>query len=135
MDDIEQLAGEEAFNAQIAKAQEQYQIKSLKVVTDTQLTEANATLRRIEHFLSTASTPFVGSFQSGGPVMQTGMALVHRGETVVPAGASPTISLTQHISLPPGASPNMGREIGRLAWEYIEQEARLRKIPLDLKKR
>jgi len=32
------------------------------------------------------ATPFVGSFANGGVVPQTGMALVHKGETVIPNG-------------------------------------------------
>lgn len=38
--------------------------------------------------------PFVGAFARGGVVPDTGMALVHRGETVLPAGAAPRANVT-----------------------------------------
>ncbi len=37
--------------------------------------------------LEPATTPFVGSFAKGGTVPETGLALVHKGETVIPAPA------------------------------------------------
>ena len=146
VDDIEQLAGEDAFNAQIAKAEEQIsEIKSLRQVTDTQLTEANATLRRIEGFLERSTAPFAGTFQGGGVVSTTGLGFVHRGETVLPAHMPPpaaqqttltvNMPVTVHSSGGDARSSQLtGQRIGEQAWKYIEDAARRRQIPLKLER-
>ena len=133
VDEIEQVAGKDAFNQQIAKAEEQVELLGdIKRVSETHLSEMNTTLHRIETFLQRGSTPFVGSFQQGGVVPQTGLALVHRGESITPRGSPTTVHLTQNVHLPTGTNRDQARQIGSMAWDYIEQEARLRKIPLRL---
>ena len=118
---------------QIAAAQAQVTLLGdIKRVSEQHLSEMNTTLHRIEKFLARGSTPYVGSFQSGGVVPQTGLALVHRGESITPRGSPTTVHLTQHVHLPTGTNRDQARQIGSMAWDYIEQEARLRKIPLRL---
>lgn len=48
-----------------------------------------------------AELPYVGAYAKGGVVPETGMALVHKGETVTPAGTTPKINLFVDGSIAP----------------------------------
>ena len=44
-----------------------------------------------------AAGAFVGSFQGGGEVPRTGLALVHQGEHITPAGGGQSITVINHV--------------------------------------
>ena len=154
LDEIEQGAGQDAFNQQIAKAEEQVALLGdIKRITDKHMTDMSRSLRQIERFLTKGQEPFlVGEFQSGGFVPQTGLARVHAGEYVMPAQSvmsvrqapapSTSSSITVHMPVTVHASgldqrslAQTGTVIGEMAWRFIEDRASRRMIPLKLEKR
>jgi hypothetical protein len=48
-------------------------------------TDANKARSLADEVKTRLNKPFVGSFKKGGKIKKTGLALVHKGETVVPA--------------------------------------------------
>ena len=150
VDEIEQVAGEDAFNQQIAKAQEQVDLLGeIKQVNDKHLTEMNTTLHNIEKFLARGNEQFVGEFQGGGRIPQTGLARVHQGEYVLSASqvrtlSSPSVSsgpMTFNMAVTVNASgmdrqslAQAGNTIGETAWKWISNAAERRTIPLRLDK-
>ena len=150
VDEIEQVAGQDAFNQQIAKAQAQVDLLGeIKQLSDKHLTEMNSTLHNIEKFLVRGQTPFLGEFQTGGMIPHTGLALVHQGERVIPASQVRTLSsssvssgpMTMNMAITVNASgldrrslEQTGDTIGRQAWAWIENAAERRRIPLKLDK-
>ena len=150
VDEIEQVAGEEAFTQQIAAAEAQVDLLGkIKQVSEKHLTEMNSTLHRIEKFLARGSEAFVGEFQAGGPVPQTGLARVHQGEYVLSPSQVRTLSsatasagpMTLNMAVTVNASgmdrrslEQTGETIGKTAWRWIENAAERRRIPLKLDK-
>ena len=144
VEEIEQTAGKDAFDQQIATAQEQVDLLGdIKRISDTHLTAMNSTLQAHRAAFWNGANPVRGDHSRREAVPRTGLARVHQGEYVLPAqmamtmrqapaGATTTLHLTQHVTLPPGTSREMARQIGQAAWGFIENEARLRRIPLKL---
>ncbi len=66
--------------------------------------------------LSPIPLPFLGPFATGGVIPETGLALVHKGETVVPAGRG--MGITQNITIQ--ATINNDLDIRRLAERLAE---------------
>ena len=150
VDEIEQVAGQEAFNQQIAAAEAQVDLLGeIKRVNEQHLTEMNKTLHNIEKFLARGSEQFVGEFQTGGLVPQTGLARVHQGEYVLSpsqvrtlsSGAASAGPMTLNMAVTVNASgmdrrslEQTGETIGKTAWRWIENAAERRRIPLKLDK-
>ena len=150
VDEIEQVAGQDAFNQQIAAAEAQVDLLGdIKRVNEQHLTEMNNTLHNIEKFLARGSEAFVGEFQAGGLVPHTGVARVHQGEYVLSASQVRTLSsasqsagpMTLNMAVTVNANgmdrqslAQAGDTIGRQAWAWISNAAERRVIPLKLDK-
>ena len=150
VDEIEQVAGKDAFNQQIAAAEAQVDLLGeIKRVNEQHLTEMNKTLHNIEKFLARGSEQFVGEFQGGGRIPQTGLARVHQGEYVLSPSQVRTLSsatasagpMTLNMAVTVNASgmdrrslEQTGETIGKTAWRWIENAAERRRIPLKLDK-
>lgn len=139
LEDVEQTAGRDAFNKQISNAEAQIDILNrINKVQEDQLNEMNATLRRMEKFLARAQAPFVGRFQEGGTVPATGLALVHRGETVLPPGQTTHMTIAPNITVQVqgGSNPRQtGQQIAEAIWPHLESMSKRRMINLRIEER
>ena len=131
LDELEHVSTKVLDN-QIAIGQHQLEIlgESLGHLAsiDQVLSGTKMVLTDLAAFMTTA---FAGRFQSGGIVPQTGWAMVHRGEQVLPVGQT---SNTIHITVNGGGhgdGPQLAAQIRDQVISGLESRSRLQQTRLD----